>query len=156
MVEADVDELIEITDNSNVYRFISPFLYKKSKENLITAIRNIGGRDFDKKKWIIAGIYLCTEPDRLIGLVEMFDYKKKANQITIGYRINESYWHRGIATTAVKLMIDCLCNDIGIQTLQAFVMPENIFSEKALVKNGFIKQQILFRIKTGEEKKSWS
>ena len=50
---------------------------------------------------IVAGIYLCAEPDRLIGLAEMFDYKKRTNQITIGYRINEAYWHRGIATETV-------------------------------------------------------
>ena len=36
----------------------------------------------------------------------MFDYKK--NQVAIGYRINKSYWHRRIATDAVKLMVDYL------------------------------------------------
>lgn len=107
---------------------------------MLAAISNLGGRDFDKKKLIIAGIYLCEEPDKLIGLAEMFDYKKRMNKITIGYRINESYWHRGIATDTVKLMVEYLCNDMGIQTLKAFVMPENIFSEKALIKNGFIKE----------------
>ena len=140
MSEADVDALEEITGNPNVYRFIPPFLYQKSKGNLLAAIRNLGGRDFDKKKLVIAGIYLCAEPDRLIGLAEMFDYKKRANQITIGYRINESYWHRGIATDTVELIVDYLCRDMGIQTLRAFVMPENIFSEKVLIKAGFIKE----------------
>ena len=139
MLEGDVDDLLEITNNPNVYQYISPFLYRKSKANLLAAIRNLSGRDFDKKKLIIAGIYLCAEPDRLIGLAEMFDYKKRTNQMTIGYRINESYWHRGIATDVVKLMTDYLCNEMGIQTLRAFVMPENIFSEKALLKNGFTK-----------------
>lgn len=129
-----MDDLIEITHNPNVYQYIPPLLYKKSRGNLLAAIRNLGGRDFDKKKLIIAGIYLCEEPDKLIGLAEMFDYKKRMNEITIGYRINESYWHRGIATDTVKLMVEYLCNDMGIQTLKAFVMPENIFSEKALIK----------------------
>lgn len=133
-----MDELIEITHNPNVYQYIPSFLYRKSRGNLLAAIRNLGGKDFDKKKLIIAGIYLCEEPDKLIGLAEMFDYKKRMNQITIGYRINESYWHRGIANDTVKLMVEYLCNDMGIQTLKAFVMPENIFSEKALIKNGFI------------------
>jgi ribosomal-protein-alanine N-acetyltransferase len=140
MNEADLDALEEITSNPNVYRYIPPFLYKKSRGNLMTEIRNLGGRDFDKKKLIIAGIYLCEKPDKLIGFAEMFDYKKRANQITIGYRINESYWHKGIATNTVKLMINYLCNDMGIQTLKAFVMPENVFSERVLIKNGFIKE----------------
>ncbi len=140
MIESEVDDLIEITDNSNAYQYIPPFLYRKSRGNLLTAIRNLGGRDFVQKKRIIAGIYLCEEPDKLIGLAEMFDYKKRANQMTIGYRINESYWHRGIATDTVRLIVDYLCNNLGVQKLRAFVMPENVFSEKALIKNGFIKE----------------
>ena len=47
---------------------------------------------------------------------------------------------RGIATDTLKLMVDYLCNDMGVQELKAFVMPENVFSEKALLRNGFTKQ----------------
>lgn len=141
MVESDVDSLIEITNNPNVYRYIQPFLYQKSKTSLLTAIKNLGNRDFNQKKRIIAGIYLSEEPEKLIGLAEMFDYKKRMNQMTIGYCINESYWHKGIATDAVKLMKNYLCNDICVQKLKAFVMPENVLSEKVLIKNGFIKEQ---------------
>ncbi len=93
MTDDDVDSLGEITNNDNVYRYIPPFLYKKSRGNLLAAIRNLGGRDFEKKRMIVAGICLRREPERVIGLVEIFDYKKKLNQVTIGYRINENYWH---------------------------------------------------------------
>ena len=89
---------------------------------------------------IIAGIYLRSEPNRMIGLAEIFDYKKRISQVTIGYRINENYWHRGIATETVRLLIEYLCGSIGIQTLKAFVMPENVYSEKALLKNGFVRE----------------
>jgi len=140
MREDDADSLLEITGNPNVYRYIPPFLYRKSRKSLLTAIRNIGDRDFNHKRWIVAGIYLPEEPDKLIGLAEMFDYRKRASQITIGYLISESYWHRGAATAAVKLMQDYLCNEIGIRNLKAFVMPENSFSEKALLKNCFAKE----------------
>ena len=140
MVEEDVEALEEITNNDNVYRYIRPFLYKKSSGNLLAAIRNLGGRDFDKKKMIICGIYLREESDKLTGLAEMFEYKKKKNQITIGYRLNEKYWHRGIATEATRLMIDYLCNDMGVKTLEAHVMPKNIYSQKVLLKNGFIEK----------------
>ena len=139
MTENDADALSTITDNDNVYRYIPPFLYKKSKGNLLAAIRNLGGRDFDKKKLIIAGIYLKTEPNHLIGLAEMFDLKKRPNSITIGYRLNESYWHKGIATNVIELMIGYLVKNIGIDKLNAYVMPENMYSARALLKNGFCK-----------------
>lgn len=140
MTENDVDALSEITNNDRVYQYIPPFLYKKSRGNLLAAIRNLGGRDFEKKKSIIAGIYLRTEPGKLIGLAEVFDYKKRISQVTIGYRINENYWHKGIAAETVRLLIEYLCGSMSIQTLKAYVMPENIYSEKALLKNGFAKE----------------
>lgn len=140
MTGSDAAALSEISNNDAVYKYISPFLYRKSINFLQTAIKNIGGRDFDKKKMIVAGIYLHEAPDRLVGLAEMFDYKKKANTITIGYRINEAYWHQGIATNAIELMVKYLSEEIGIGTIYAYVMPENIYSSKALLKNGFIKQ----------------
>ena len=134
MSEDDVDALSKITDNENVYRYIPPFLYKKSRGNLLAAIRNIGSRDFDKKKMIIAGIYLRSEQNKLVGLAEIFDYKRRTSVVTIGYRFNEAYWHKGLATETVKLLTEYLCGDMGIQTIKAFVMPENIHSEKALIK----------------------
>lgn len=129
---------MEITNNENIYKFIPPFLFKKSKNILITAINNLGNRDFDKKKLIIAGIYLKNNPSKLIGLSEMFDYKKSKNLITIGYRINEDYWHKGIASSTISLMKKYLCDELKIN-LVAYVMEENIYSSKALINNGFNK-----------------
>lgn len=136
MIENDAEALFEISNNDAVYRYIGPFLHRKSMSSLLTAIRNLGGRDFEKKKMIIAGIYLRAAPNRLVGLAEMFDYKKKTNTITMGYRINEAYWHQGIATEAIRLMVQYLV-ELGIDTIQAYVMPGNVYSSKALLKNGF-------------------
>ena len=140
MESNDVAALSEISNNDNVYKYIPPFLYKKSDKTLETAIKNLGGRDFEKKKLIIAGIYLKDNPNKLVGLAEMFDYKKRENKITVGYRLNEDYWNKKIASNALKLMIEYLVNKIGITTLKAFVMPENLYSSKILLNNGFIKE----------------
>lgn len=137
---SDVAALSEISNNDNVYKYISPFLYKKSNKTLETAIKNLGGKDFEKKKLIIAGIYLTDNPNRLVGLAEMFDYKKRENKITVGYRLNEDYWNKKIASSALNLMVEYLVNKIGITTINAFVMPENIYSSKVLLNNGFVKE----------------
>ena len=136
----DVAALSEISNNDNVYKYISPFLHKKSNKALETAIKNLGGKEFEKKKYIIAGIYLKDNPNRLVGLAEMFDYKKRENKITVGYRLNEDYWNKKIATNVLKLMVEYLVNEVNITTLQAFVMPENIYSSKVLLNNGFVKE----------------
>ena len=136
----DVAALSEISNNDNVYKYISPFLHKKSNKALETAIKNLGGKEFEKKKYIIAGIYLKDNPNRLVGLAEMFDYKKRENKITVGYRLNEDYWNKKIATNVLKLMVEYLVNKVNITTLQAFVMPENLYSSKVLLNNGFVKE----------------
>ncbi|WP_041139973.1 GNAT family N-acetyltransferase [Beduini massiliensis] len=136
----DVAALSEISHNDHVYKYIPPFLYKKSNKVLETAIKNLGGRDFEKKKYIIAGIYLKDNPNRLIGLAEMFDYQKRENKITVGYRLNEDYWNKKIATNVLKLMVEYLINEVNLTTLQAFVMQENVYSSKVLLNNKFIKE----------------
>lgn len=147
MKSSDVAALSMISNNDNVYKYIPAFLYKKSNKTLETAIKNLGGRDFEKKKLIIAGIYLQDEPDRLVGLAEMFDYKKRENKVTIGYRIHEKYWNQRIASNALQLMVQYLVNEIGIQTLNAFVMPENIYSSSILLHNGFVKEDFTMQEK---------
>ena len=147
MESNDVAALSEISNNDNVYKYIPPFLYKKSNKVLETAIKNLGGKDFENKKYIIAGIYLKDNPNRLVGLAEMFDYKKRENKITVGYRLNEDYWNKKIATNVLKLMIEYLVNEVNITTLQAFVMPENIYSSKVLLNNKFVKEDFTLQEK---------
>lgn len=136
----DVEALAEISHNENVYKYVPPFLYQKTNKVLETAIKNLNDRDFVKKKMIIAGIYLKSNPNRLVGLAEMFDYKKRENSMTFGYRLNESFWHQGIATEAIRLMKTYLLEEMELAKIKAFVMPQNIYSSKALLNNGFVKE----------------
>lgn len=143
MTEADLDALFEICCNDRVYEYCPQFLYTKSKPTLKTAIHNLGQRDFEKKRWIIAGICLSDKPEKIVGTAEMFDYDSEVNKITIGYKINESFWGQGIATKAVAAMIHYLFHCVGVNRVQAFVMPENTQSQKVLLKNGFTKEGLI-------------
>lgn len=143
MLDTDVDDLFEICNNENIYKYTPDFLHKKSKSALKTAIKNLGERDFVKKKWIIAGVCLSSDPDKIIGTAEMFNYNEKVNMIEIGYRINENYWRQGVATKVIHTMADYLFNEIKINRIQATVMPENIYSARSLLKNGFIKEGVI-------------
>lgn len=140
MESCDVEALSEISNNDNVYKYVPPFLYRKSNKTLETAIQHLGKRDFEKKKRIIAGIYLKENPEQLVGLAEMFDYKKRDNKVTVGYQLNENYWNKKIASNALTLMMEYLVTEMGITTLHAFVMPENMYSSKILLNHGFTKE----------------
>lgn len=46
-------------------------------------------------------------------LFDVFPYLKN-DKITIGYRINELYWNKGIATNIIQLLVQYLSQEIRI------------------------------------------
>ena len=136
--KTDLDGMAEIYMNENLFRY-TPGSARKTRE----AVENIIGhfeRDFGKKKTLMLAICLANDPGRIVGIAEMFDYELVARMVTIGYRIHEAYWGRGIATGAVRLMTNYLFTEIGVNRVQAFVMPENTRSHGVLQNNGFTRE----------------
>lgn len=141
IVASDLDSLFEIYSNEKLFQY-SPVMLKKNKDTVANMIEHFE-RDFHKRKYIFLGICLNSEPNNIVGIAEIFDYSQDVNMITIGYRLNDKFWAKGIATKAVKVMTDYLFNDIGINRIQAFVMLENIKSQNVLQRNGFVKEGII-------------
>ncbi|WP_243128275.1 GNAT family N-acetyltransferase [Clostridium chromiireducens] len=141
IVVSDLDSLFEIYNNEKLFQY-SPLMLKKNKDTVANMIGHFE-RDFNKRKEIFLGICLNSEPNNIVGVAEIFDYSHDVNMITIGYRLNDRFWGKGIATKTVKAMTDYLFNDIGINRIQAFVMPENIKSQNVLQRNSFVKEGII-------------
>jgi RimJ/RimL family protein N-acetyltransferase len=70
-----------------------------------------------------------------IGVMPKDDVYRKS--IEIGYFIGEDYWGRGIATTAVALMMDYIKANFDVIRVYAEVFDHNAASMKVLKKNGF-------------------
>lgn len=138
IVASDIDNLFAIYSNEKLFQY-SPVMLRKNKETVSNMIGHFE-RDFNKRKEIFLGICLNSEPDNIVGVAELFDYSREVNMITIGYRLNDRYWAKGIATKTVKAMTEYLFYEIGISRIQAFVMPENIKSQNVLHRNGFVKE----------------
>ncbi len=63
---------------------------------------------------------------------------KKAN---LGYWIGEQYWHRGIVSECIRLIIDyAFSTELELKELSAYVFPENKASIRVLEKNGMKKK----------------
>lgn len=68
----------------------------------------------------------------------------------LGYALAKAYWGKGIATIAVKKAIEIGFLDLDIQRIEAFVDPQNIASERVLVKagmtyEGFLRSYTVFK-----------
>ncbi len=135
------NEVFEIYNNDIVFEYcgIIPKHNKDTVKNMIGHFE----RDFNKRSRVKWGVFANDESDRLLGIIEVFDFNQKVNMVSIGYFLAESHWGRGIAAEAVKIMLDYLFMDVNVNRIQADVMPPNERSKKVLLKNGFIKEGTL-------------
>lgn len=76
-----------------------------------------------------------------IGLVLKTDVYRKSAEI--GYWLGEDYWGKGIASHAVKLMVDYGFQHLDIVKIYSGIFSFNVASQKVLEKNGFEKEGIL-------------
>lgn len=85
-----------------------------------------------------------------VGSITLNLGKELASQkADMGYVISKANWGKGIATHAVRLALKSV-NELNIRSIEAFVDPDNIASQKVLLKSGFhfdahLKDHLLFK-----------
>lgn len=137
MKEPDAKRLDEIAGKVCIYETLPTFLYELRYEEKIRTIRAMDEECFDTMESVLLGIYLCEKPDYLIGIAEIYNYEEKKQKASIGYRLDDTVWGKGIATRVVRLLRDYLAGDIGLMTITAHVLQMNEASARVLVRNGF-------------------
>ena len=130
--EADADALRELTQSKAVYRYLPTFLFEQKYADVHTVIRKLYDEALEES--LILGIFL---QDRFSGLAEMYGYRAPIRKISVGYRLLPQYWGQGLATETLRLMVDHLYREKGIEIVTASTMVENRASAKVLEKNGF-------------------
>ncbi|MBO4919537.1 MAG: GNAT family N-acetyltransferase [Erysipelotrichaceae bacterium] len=141
VTDPDAEALEELVNNSRVYRYLPTFLFEKQYRDMHRMITELYGDLFLNKESLILGICL-KDGDELCGLAEFYGFKDYIHKISIGYRLLEEYWGRGIASRTVALMIDYLYSSTEIEIITASTMIENMASRRVLEKNGFLQTTI--------------
>jgi RimJ/RimL family protein N-acetyltransferase len=75
-----------------------------------------------------------------IGCVPKTDVYRKS--IEIGYFIGEHFWGKGIATEAVRILLDYISTHFDVVRIYAEVFAHNKASMRVLQKNGFCLESI--------------
>ena len=138
MTEDDAEALRRLASNKNVYRFLPTFLYEQKYEDKREVIARMDAECFETREGILLGVYLNSAPDQMAGIAEIYNYEEKKSKASIGCRLDEPFWNKGIATQVVALLKEYLADRIGLKTITAHIMKENIGSAKTVQKNGFI------------------
>ena len=128
----DATQLERLISSKKVYEYEPTFLFEKKYENAQRVIDHL--YDEGLRESMILGIYYDGD---FCGLSEYYGYRAHIHKISVGYRLLEDYWGRGIATESLGLMLKYLNDrtDVGIVT--ASTLPENKASANVLKKNGF-------------------
>ena len=132
LTRADRSALQELVDSPRIYRYLPTFLFEQKYPDIGYVIDHL----YDEcwKESIILGVFLGNE---FCGLAEMDGYRDPIHKISVGYRLLERYWGKGIAKEALGMMIEYLYDETDIEIITASTMVENQASANVLKKNGF-------------------
>ncbi len=137
VVDADAACLQQMKESSNVYRYLPTFLFEQKYEDAHEVIRLLYEGLFRAKESLILGVREKGKGE-LCGFAEFYGFKDSIHKVSLGYRLREYCWGRGIATETVSLMVDYLYTQTDIEVITASTMVENVASARVLQKNDFI------------------
>jgi ribosomal-protein-alanine N-acetyltransferase len=133
LVLSDAASLTELIKSPKVYRYLPTFLFEKKYADAETVIARLYMECL--KQSFILGVF--SDGD-FCGLAELYGFRDDIHKISLGGRLLEKYWSRGIATEMLRMMIDYLHTETDIEIITASSMIENQASANVLRKNGFM------------------
>jgi RimJ/RimL family protein N-acetyltransferase len=86
-----------------------------------------------------------------VGSITLMPGKGGAScRAELGYVLTKAYWGKNIATIAVKKALLMGFNDLKVQRIEALVDPDNVASQKVLIKSGMscetlLKNYVIFK-----------
>ncbi len=129
----DAGQLAQMANNISIARYMadvfpSPYTLHHAKEFIEKA--NANGPS------VFFAIEYDGKPVGGIGLHRQADILCKNYEI--GYWLSEAYWRKGIATYAIKQMVDYGFQNLDVIRIFARIFGNNIASQKAILKADFI------------------
>ena len=87
--------------------------------------------------------FFIKRENQWVGVIALKDINWNSGVGEVGYLIDESYHNQGIASEALKQLIEIAFFDGGLNRIKATTIVENTSSNRVLEKNGFKKEGIL-------------
>ncbi|MGB5361095.1 MAG: GNAT family protein [Eudoraea sp.] len=134
---SDISQLAKLANNENIcvnLRDSFPYPYNESDAKIF--INSV----VEEKPKQNFGIEYEGDLCGVIGLIIQKDVYRKSAEI--GYWIGESYWGKGIATKAIKLITKYGFEDLKLARIYAGVFEFNMVSMKVLENNGYKKEGV--------------
>ncbi len=82
-------------------------------------------------------IVLKNEDHEPVGTVDLFDFEPQHQRAGVGIMVMEQYRNKGVATTALEVLIEYAFNHLGLHQLYCNIEEDNHLSLKLFQKTGF-------------------
>ncbi|AYZ12140.1 N-acetyltransferase [Chryseobacterium arthrosphaerae] len=126
-------------ENENVTRYLpykTPEEYREMFEKALA--------DYEEGPFSRWGVF-NTQNNDFIGMCLARVFLDRPEQIEIGYTLSENYWGKGLGTEVCKALME-YCRSLNTnKDIVAVTDPDNIGSQKVLLKNGFVREDNLVR-----------
>jgi [ribosomal protein S5]-alanine N-acetyltransferase len=138
MSYTDVEAVLDMRSNKTVMRFLPrPIMQNIDEAKIfIDAAINSAAQN-EHLTW---GVYAKTNPAEMLGTIGYYRTQAHNYRSEIGYALREKYFQKQIMS---EVIIECIkygFEVLNLHTIEAVIDPENIASEKLLLKNGFVKE----------------
>lgn len=138
----DLDRMAELMANKDFMRFsMGPLTREQTKAFLEKVI-----------KWDCQGLpsqfaMITRSTDSLAGYCGFFHHEVDGKmEIEIGYRLDSSFWNRGLATEAARAVRDHGFRDLKLNYVISLIHPENLPSRRVAEKNGMtLERRTIFK-----------
>jgi [ribosomal protein S5]-alanine N-acetyltransferase len=130
---ADIGEAIEIRSNFEVARNLSGTTFPPDVEKMTNWFTG------HAEEWHQGTAYRLsiTFDARFIGICDIFDIEQ--GQGEIGYWLDQTVWGQGFGLEAIKRLVRFAFEDVGLTSIRAGCVDDNIASAKILERLGFIR-----------------
>lgn len=133
----DVSEILALRSNPEIMKFIPRPLITTQEE----ALEFISAMDTNVNNNSVINWAITTkENDQLIGMIGYYRMKPENYRAEVGYILSAEYHGQGIMTEALQRVVQFGFEEMGLNSIEAVIDPENYGSEKVVLKNNFVKE----------------
>ena len=137
LISTDVNEILALRSNPEIMKFIPRPLITTQEE----ALEFISAMDTNVNNNSVINWAITTkENDQLIGMIGYYRMKPENYRAEVGYILSAEYHGQGIMTEALQRVVQFGFEEMGLNSIEAVIDPENYGSEKVVLKNNFVKE----------------
>lgn len=146
----DMDEYLSFVFTPEVQRYLGGGILSYNNEtHIVNWLNNINGRLL-KSKTVFTWCVEYIIDKKVIGRVDLGGFNKRSIA-ELSYHFSKDYWNMGFAKESIAEVIRFGMEDLKLHRIQALVMPDNIYSVKALKGLGFLEEGLLHKYPFGKE-----